>query len=599
MLLCVVCNWAWALLFMITVKGESTSTTTTSSDDHTTNTAPPPPPPPSSTPVPAAAGDLSTASFPPPPPCPPGQQQQQQQQQSSRSRSPGDEGICCPVCPAGTGATGACTTTITSSSSSTVPLPSPPPAASPTKTTTTPTNTNNITVTATTQANNSNSNSNSDDNQSVQGVAPPRGCEPCVEGLTFSPGPSHEAPCQPCTRTCPKNARVLSACNATQDTVCECEAGLFYLSEKSGQCELCDLCPAGWGARTACDGRRFPGRNTQCHKCQNGTFSDVLSASAPCRPCTVCAAKERVLQGCTATQDTVCDGGKYNNNKVPPIYHLNGHHHNGLHRNDLDLANGGHFNGQAGHGHNLHQATLDHHHLNNNNNNNHRRNDDGVDVIPLYCVALGAVVVGLLGYVVSVHYRRMRVKRLAREPHYEDVEYSKASGADSGIFVDSEHHHHHHQHQHQHHHHQHQHHHHHHPHHQHHHHQHQKHHECAVITAKTRLRDLPQSKKKELEMTFFAGSRGPADWKSLARELGYNSGKIATFEARSLGSRRGDLRAPYRQLLHDWGRLEGATVAAFQRALRSIGRHDVNKFLQAECAEHLQSLTATLPQHVV
>lgn len=58
-----------------------------------------------------------------------------------------------------------------------------------------------------------------------------------------------------------------------------------------------------------------------------------------------------------------------------------------------------------------------------------------IDVIPLYCAALGAVVVGLLAYVGLVHYRRMRDKRLAREPH-EDVEYSKASCADSGIFLD-------------------------------------------------------------------------------------------------------------------------------------------------------------------
>lgn len=68
-----------------------------------------------------------------------------------------------------------------------------------------------------------------------------------------------------------------------------------------------------------------------------------------------------------------------------------------------------------------------------------RDEEGGIDVIPLYCAALGAVVVGLLAYVFLVHYRRMRDKRLAREPH-EDVEYSKASGADSGVFADPDHH---------------------------------------------------------------------------------------------------------------------------------------------------------------
>ncbi|ESP03504.1 hypothetical protein LOTGIDRAFT_239725 [Lottia gigantea] len=61
-----------------------------------------------------------------------------------------------------------------------------------------------------------------------------------------------------------------------------------------------------------------------------------------------------------------------------------------------------------------------------------------IDIIPLYCAILGAVVVGLLGYVIMVHYRRIKEKRLIREPH-DDVEYSKASAGDSGICVEVDH----------------------------------------------------------------------------------------------------------------------------------------------------------------
>lgn len=68
----------------------------------------------------------------------------------------------------------------------------------------------------------------------------------------------------------------------------------------------------------------------------------------------------------------------------------------------------------------------------------HKPREKDIDIIPLYCAILGAVVVGLLGYVILVHYRRMKEKRLVREPH-EDVEYSKASGGDSGIYVEVEH----------------------------------------------------------------------------------------------------------------------------------------------------------------
>ena len=58
----------------------------------------------------------------------------------------------------------------------------------------------------------------------------------------------------------------------------------------------------------------------------------------------------------------------------------------------------------------------------------------------MYCSALGLVVIGLLGYVIFKHWRRLRAKRRhikVRDPH-DDVEYSKASGADSGVFVEND-----------------------------------------------------------------------------------------------------------------------------------------------------------------
>ncbi|XP_025089327.1 tumor necrosis factor receptor superfamily member 16-like [Pomacea canaliculata] len=338
---------------------------------------------------------------------------------------------------------------------------------------------------------------------------------------------------------------MVTACNATHDVVCACEEG-FFRSEETGQCVLCDLCPAGWGASTACGSST----NTVCRKCLNGTYSDVLNATASCRRCTVCGEGQRMLQTCTATQDTICLR-KYMD--IPPTYRydIDGKEYQGL-----DRFYPGH-GGEDDDGDNQPPA-------------HHDDDDDGgIDVIPLYCAALGAVVVGLLAYVALVHYRRMRDKRMAREPH-EDVEYSKASCADSGIYVESDHHHHHHHHQ-------------------------KKSVHAVPMTSNMRLRDVPQAKKKELEKTYLAGCRGDSDWKSLARELGYNSGKISSFESR--GSR--DPGAPFRHVIHDWSRLEGATIGAFLKALRNTGRHDVVKFLQAECNEHLQPLNSCLPQQVV
>lgn len=61
------------------------------------------------------------------------------------------------------------------------------------------------------------------------------------------------------------------------------------------------------------------------------------------------------------------------------------------------------------------------------------------DVIPVYCAILGAVVLGLLGYVIFKQYTRLKNRKIFKghDPH-EDVEYSKASGGDSGVFVENE-----------------------------------------------------------------------------------------------------------------------------------------------------------------
>jgi len=68
-----------------------------------------------------------------------------------------------------------------------------------------------------------------------------------------------------------------------------------------------------------------------------------------------------------------------------------------------------------------------------------RDEDDGSDIFPVYCSALVLVIVGLVAYVIYKKYQRMRNKRRMKGPcAHEDVEYSKASGGDSGVFVDGD-----------------------------------------------------------------------------------------------------------------------------------------------------------------
>lgn len=100
---------------------------------------------------------------------------------------------------------------------------------------------------------------------------------------------------------CSENAHVKRPCNASQDTVCECNRD-FYWDGVKGQCKRCDLCPHGWGAMRSCS----PHRNSACRKCLPGTYSSVLSATLACFPCTDCGSRRLVVQQCTQIQDTVC-----------------------------------------------------------------------------------------------------------------------------------------------------------------------------------------------------------------------------------------------------------------------------------------------------
>jgi Death domain len=84
------------------------------------------------------------------------------------------------------------------------------------------------------------------------------------------------------------------------------------------------------------------------------------------------------------------------------------------------------------------------------------------------------------------------------------------------------------------------------------------------------------------------GRRDQRDWKALARDLGYTSSRIASFEQRALEKQTG----PTRHLFADWAKREDSTVANLLQALCNIGRHDVTLVL----LPIQQATAATLPR---
>lgn len=332
-------------------------------------------------------------------------------------------------------------------------------------------------------------------------------CQKCVPGVTYSDLNSLTQTCKTCS-TCGNNSHfILHPCNETQNTICTCPDGSYY-DAKSDQCKFCDLCPAGWGASRRCTTKH----NTVCTQCEiNVTFSNKLDPFSKCTPCLTCKETEVALKECSLSEDRICfsmDAGKTPryNQSVPTVYSQD--------------------------------------------------DDDDSDIIPVYCSVLGLVVVGLLGYVVVKHWRRMRAKRRHKAPcNHEDVEYSKASGGDSGIFVDNES-----------------------P-------------KNYSYTLASRVRDLPLTKRRELEKIL--SSRQSDSWKILAKELGYSTKRMTQFESK----KSTETNSSFKHMLHDWERRDSSTVGLLVQCLRNIGREDAARVVYIDSLEGRTQLTSKQHQN--
>ncbi|XP_022325103.2 tumor necrosis factor receptor superfamily member 16-like [Crassostrea virginica] len=305
-------------------------------------------------------------------------------------------------------------------------------------------------------------------------------CRPCENGRTFSSPKYDTKTCMKC-KTCAVLEREISACNATHDTVCGCP-GDYYFDEMVEQCKQCDSCPYGSGAVVPCSTQS----NSVCRKCENGTFSGRNSPTRPCTPCKVCGPSEIHIMACTDQQDTMCiDKPK---------------------ATDQPLGK--------------------------------KIREKDFDAIPVYCAALGAVVVGLLAYVIFKQYSRIRDKKRHKihDPH-EHVEYSRASGInDSGVFVES-----------------------------------------ATYNELTKYKDLPLSKRKCVEHLLASHRGNPGDWRALAHQLGYTHEQINQLAS------HGDSAHCCQMVLRTWAHSKRkTTLGTLLKALGHIGRYDIVNILQAD-----------------
>ncbi|XP_075762892.1 tumor necrosis factor receptor superfamily member 1B [Pelodiscus sinensis] len=129
-------------------------------------------------------------------------------------------------------------------------------------------------------------------------------CEPCPNNM-YTAIWNKARRCLGCSSPCGAGLVQTQECTRTQDRICSCSANSYCasgLKPSQGRCLFCrahKTCAKGYGVSK-------PGTdstNTECSPCPPGTFSDVESSTAPCKPHRVCQSVS--VQG-NATGDTIC-----------------------------------------------------------------------------------------------------------------------------------------------------------------------------------------------------------------------------------------------------------------------------------------------------
>ncbi|PIK52601.1 putative tumor necrosis factor receptor superfamily member 16 [Apostichopus japonicus] len=139
--------------------------------------------------------------------------------------------------------------------------------------------------------------------------------------------------------------------------------GLFR--KNGGVCSQCSVCPPGFGTIQPCTFLE----DIICEECVPlKTYSDVVTRATVCKPCTRCRRGTFIVENCTKYSDTVCSPPPSSGVSLTPPSDPTGHPYH-----------------------------------------------PGVSIVPLYCVLLAALVVGLLIYVLFKRWSFHQIKLRASQ----------------------------------------------------------------------------------------------------------------------------------------------------------------------------------------
>ncbi|KAL6473912.1 hypothetical protein MHYP_G00174730 [Metynnis hypsauchen] len=125
----------------------------------------------------------------------------------------------------------------------------------------------------------------------------PTDCRPCSTGF-YTEFWNYIPECLPCN-LCALNQEETHSCTPSQNRVCQCKEGYYWLSHF---CKKHTVCSTGHGIKN----KGTPYKDTECEPCTNGHYANAASGITQCTPHTACQGDEKPVIHGTNWHNNMC-----------------------------------------------------------------------------------------------------------------------------------------------------------------------------------------------------------------------------------------------------------------------------------------------------
>ncbi|XP_036432760.1 tumor necrosis factor receptor superfamily member 6B-like [Colossoma macropomum] len=125
----------------------------------------------------------------------------------------------------------------------------------------------------------------------------PTDCRPCSAGF-YTEIWNYIPECLPCV-PCALNQEETQSCTPSQNRVCQCKEGYYWLSHF---CKKHTVCSAGQWIKN----KGTPYKDTECEPCRDGHYANGAAGITKCTPHTACKGDEKLVIHGTNWHDNMC-----------------------------------------------------------------------------------------------------------------------------------------------------------------------------------------------------------------------------------------------------------------------------------------------------